>query len=54
MTFDFTEKGKVKIKMDRYVEMIINEFTMKISRSDTALTPAGDNIFENFSSKSLV
>ena len=45
MTFDFTKKWKVKIKMDDYVERMVNEFPMKISKIDTALTPAGNNIF---------
>ena len=45
MTFDFTEKEKVKMKMDNYVERMINEFRMKISRIDTALTAAGNNLF---------
>ena len=43
-TFDFTEKSDVKMKMDDYVEMNINNFPMKISNSDTALTPSGNNI----------
>ena len=53
MKFDFTEKGKVKIKMDNYVESMINDFPMKISKSDTALTPSVNNIFEHFKSKRL-
>ena len=32
--------------MDNYFERMNNDLPMKISRSDTALTPAGDNIFE--------
>ena len=47
MNFYFTEKLKVQINMDDYVERIINEFPMKTSKSDTALPPAGNNIFEN-------
>ena len=44
MTFDFTEKGKVKIKLDNYAERIIIYFPTKISKSDTILTLYG-NIF---------
>ena len=35
-TFDFTEKPKVKIKMDDFFEIMINDFLMKISKGDTA------------------
>ena len=45
MNFDFTDKYKVKIKMDNYAERVINEFLMKISNSDTALSPARNYIF---------
>ena len=46
MTFNFTEKLKVKNNMDDYVERISIDFPMKISKRDTAFTPAGNNIFE--------
>ena len=35
----------LKINTGNYVEIIINEFPMKISNSDTYLTPDGNNIF---------
>ena len=53
MTFDFTEKSKVKVKMDGYVQRMINNFLMKTSNSDTALTPDDNNIFEKGNSKRL-
>ena len=34
-----------------YFEILINEFQMKISKSDMDLTPAGNNIFKNFTEK---
>ena len=40
--------------MDKYVERIFNEFPMKISKTDTALTPAVNNIFENGNRKRRV
>ena len=40
--------------MENYVERMINNFPMKISRSDTYLTPDGNNIFEKCNRKSLV
>ena len=51
MTADFTEKGKLKINMNDYVERIINDFSMKISRTDTDLTSARNNIFEKLSER---
>ena len=44
MNLIFIEKSKVKINMDNYIERMINESPMKISKSDTALTTYG-NIF---------
>ena len=53
MNFYFTEKGQVKIKIGYYFEMMINEVLMKISKCNTALTPAGNNIFEKDNTKRL-
>ena len=39
--------------MDDYVERMINYLPMKLSKSDTDLTPAGNNIFEKGNSKNL-
>ena len=46
MTFDLTEKEKMEIYMDHYVERMVNEFTIKISKNDTVLIPSGNDIFE--------
>ena len=37
--------------MDDYVERIINDFWMKISKIGTDVTPDGNNIFEKGNSK---
>ena len=50
MYFDFIEKAKVKFNTDVYVESIINEFPMKISKCYTDLTPSGNNIFRKSNS----
>ena len=52
-TSDFLEKEKVKINMDKYVESMLNESPMKISKSDLALSTVGNNIFEKGNRKSL-
>ena len=52
--FDFTEKVKVTINMDDYVERMINDYPMKISNSDTDFTPTGNNIIEKGNRKRLV
>ena len=38
--------------MNDYVERTINELPMKIVKSDTALTPAGNNLLKKVRSKS--
>ena len=53
MTFYFVEKGKVKIKIDKYFERMIDEFQMKISKSDTSFTLIGNNIIEKGNIKRL-
>ena len=53
MTFYFTEKAKEKINTYDYVENMINELLMEISKSDTDLTPEGNNIFGKGNIKSL-
>ena len=47
MTLEFSVKGKVKVRMDDYTENIIQAFSQKLKSTDMAITPAGDNIFEN-------
>ena len=37
--------------MDKFVERIINEFPMKISKSDTTLNPDGGNILKKVTAK---
>ena len=39
--------------MNDYVEVMINKLPMKIIKSDTALTPAENNIFEKGNIKGL-
>ena len=51
INFDFTEKANAKINMDNYDERTINEFLIEISRSDTDLTSARNNIFEKLSER---
>ena len=45
MNFDLAEKEKAEIKMDNYVERMINYFPIKINMIDMALTLVGNNIF---------
>ena len=53
MTFDFTEKANTKIKMDNYVESMINDLSMETSKMYTDLTPAGNNIAEKGNRKRM-
>eukprot|EP01038_Epipyxis_sp_PR26KG_P018021 gene18021-25248_t len=43
MTFDFTEDGKVKIKMDKFIKELLLE---KANIHGNANTPAGGNLFD--------
>jgi hypothetical protein len=53
MTFDFSEKGKVKIDMADYIEGMIDEFPMELNENDTAPTPAADDLFNEGNGKKL-
>ena len=44
MLVDFTEKGKVKIDMIKYVESMIENFPVKISK--ISKTPAAENLLD--------
>ena len=54
MKFCFTEKSKVEIKMDDYVEIMSNEFPMKTSKSYADLNKDKVNLFKKYNRKSLV
>ena len=45
MTFDFTEKGKVKIDMIDYMEAMVDEFPMNFKPNETAPSPAAGDLF---------
>ena len=45
MTFDFSVKGKVMIDMIAYMEAMVDDFSTKFKPSDTAPSPAPENLF---------
>ena len=51
MTWEFSMKGKDKVRMDDYVEKMIQTFPYTFKSTDTTVTPAGYNLFENINSK---
>jgi hypothetical protein len=53
MEIDFSEKGKVKIGMTEYVESMLEVFPEKIKSTDTAVTPASDELFNEGQGKKL-
>ena len=53
MTLYFILKGKFNIRMDDYVQKIIHNLPQKMGSTDMAITPDGDNLFENGSCKPL-
>ena len=53
MLFDFSEKGKVRIGMQKYVQEMIEEFPTKIKSTDLSQTPANEQLFDIGNGKRL-
>ena len=53
MIFDYQEKGKVKINMTSYIKDILDEFPMDLKMTDTARTPAANDLFNEGQGKDL-
>ena len=46
MSFDFRERGVVKIDMRKYVADMLEDFPMAMTKEMTAETPAGEKLFD--------
>ena len=46
MLLDFLYQGKVKIKMDEYVQRMIDDFPIKFDEDTTQETPAGNDLLD--------
>jgi len=44
MTLDFRTKGKLKIRMDEYVQNMLDEFPIKFAEAHKQATPAGNDL----------
>ena len=44
MTLDFSKEGKVKIRMDDYVDRMLDEFPIKFEKNQTSATPAANDL----------
>ncbi|CAJ1938132.1 unnamed protein product [Cylindrotheca closterium] len=44
MTLDFSKRGKVKVRMDDYVNRMLNEFPVKFKENEGCKTPASNNL----------
>jgi hypothetical protein len=53
MMFDFSERWKVKIDMINYMGAMIDDFSMKFRPTDTAPTPAAEDLFVEGEGKDL-
>jgi hypothetical protein len=53
MTFDFSEKRKVKIDMITYMEAMVDDFSVEYKKTDTAPTPAAEDLFAEGEGKTL-
>ena len=50
---DFRVKGKVKVRMDNYVEKMVHTFPQKLKIISMAITPDRNDLFENDNGKPL-
>ena len=53
MEIDYTEKGKVKIGMIKYVASMLEDFPQLFKKTDTAVTPASDTLFNEGQGRKL-
>ena len=53
MRFDFSEKGKVMIDMIEYMAAMVDEFSTKFKPTDTASSPAAEDLFAEGTGKKL-
>ena len=44
MTLDFRKKGKLKIRMNEYVQNMLDEFPVKFAEASKQATPAGNDL----------
>lgn len=52
MAQDYTEKGIVKLDMQRYIQDMLEEFPEDL-KGDTSQTPGADNVYRQDNSKRL-
>jgi len=53
MTFDFSQKRKVMVGMEKYMSAMVDEFSGKLRPTDTKRTPAAEDLFEIGESRKL-
>jgi len=53
VTYDFSIEGCVKLKMEKYVEKMISDFSVDLHEGKSAPTPAGANLFSTITGKKL-
>ena len=53
MKLDFSKTPKVKIDMAYYVQDMLDDFPIQFKKNETAISPAGDNLFEEGKGKEL-
>ena len=45
MIFEYKDEGKVKVNMSSYVKNMLDDFPVKLKKSQTAATPMGKGLF---------
>ena len=45
MIFEYEDEGKVKVDMSSYVKNMLDDFPVKLKKSQTAATPVGEGLY---------
>ena len=53
MIFEYEDEGKAKVDMSSYVKNMLDDFPVKLKKSEMAATPAGENLYNRGQGKKL-
>ena len=45
MIFKYEDEGKVKVNMSSYIKNMLEDFPVKLKKSQTAATPVGEGLY---------
>ena len=53
MVFNYSHKGKFRVDMSEYIKNMVDNFPIKFKKTNTALSPAADNLFSEGQGRKL-